>query len=40
MKLSPDQFKVTRRLPEASVAETKFFKTLDEALVQFEEWLD
>ena len=33
------KFKVTRRIPELSVAETKFFKTKEEAKEQFEEWL-
>ncbi len=34
-----NKFKVTRRLPELSVAETKVFKTLEEAKKQFNEWL-
>ncbi|MDP2909148.1 MAG: hypothetical protein Q8N77_05060 [Nanoarchaeota archaeon] len=33
------KFKVTRRLPSMSVAETKVFKTKEEAKRQFEEWL-
>lgn len=33
------KFKVTRRIPELSVAETKFFKTKEEAKKQFSEWL-
>ena len=33
------KFKVTRRVIEASVAETKVFKTKEEAKKQFEEWL-
>jgi len=32
-------FKVTRRLTEMSVAETKIFENKDEAKQQFEEWL-
>lgn len=34
------KFKVTRRLPRMSVAETKVFKTKEEAKKQFEEWLE
>jgi hypothetical protein len=33
------KYKVTRRLPELCVAETKFFKTKREARKQFDEWL-
>jgi muramoyltetrapeptide carboxypeptidase LdcA involved in peptidoglycan recycling len=33
------RYKVTRRLAEMSVSETKLFKNLDEAKRQFEEWL-
>ena len=33
------RYKVTRRVPEMGVAETKFFATLEEARSQFEEWL-
>ena len=33
------QFKVTRRIPEMSVAETKIFKTKEEAKKQFDDWL-
>ena len=36
---SGKKFKVTRRLPELSVAETKIFKTKAKAKKQFEEWL-
>jgi len=32
-------YKVTRRLAEMAVAETKVFSTKDEAKKQFEEWL-
>jgi len=32
-------YKVTRRVPEMGVAETKVFPKLDEARKQFEEWL-
>lgn len=32
-------FKVTRRLPEMSVAETKVFSSKDSAKKQFEDWL-
>jgi len=35
-----NKFKVTRRMPNLSVAETKVFKTKSEAKKQFEEWLD
>ena len=33
------KFKVTRRLPELSVAETKLFKNKRKAKKQFDEWL-
>ncbi len=33
------KFKVTRRIPGLSVAETKFFRTKREAKKQFDEWL-
>ena len=32
--------KVTRRLPELSVAETKMFSSKEEAKKQFNEWLN
>lgn len=32
-------YKVTRRVPEMGVAETKVFPNLNEARKQFEEWL-
>ena len=33
------KYKVTRRIPELSVAETKIFNSKEEAKQQFEEWL-
>lgn len=33
-------FKVTRRIPEFGIAETRFFKYNNEAKKQFEEWLE
>lgn len=33
------KFKVTRKLPELSVSETKMFRSKTEAVKQFEEWL-
>lgn len=33
------RYKVTRRLPEMSVAETKIFTSKEEALRQVEDWL-
>lgn len=33
------KFKVTRRLPELTVAETKIFNSLEQAKKQFDEWL-
>ena len=33
------QFKVTRRLPEMSVAETRVFDSKEEAIRQMEKWL-
>jgi hypothetical protein len=35
-----NKFKVTRRLPELAVSETKIFKTKEDAKRQFEEWLE
>ncbi|MFA6073398.1 MAG: hypothetical protein WC758_04760 [Candidatus Woesearchaeota archaeon] len=35
-----DKYKVTRRFPELTVAETKIFFSKKEALAQFEEWLN
>jgi hypothetical protein len=34
------RFKVTRRMPEMSVAETKIFDTKEEAKKQLDEWLE
>ena len=34
------RYKVTRRLPEMSVAETKIFGTKEDALKLFHEWLN
>lgn len=33
------KYKVTRRIPELSVAETKVFSSKEKAKGQFEEWL-
>ncbi len=33
------RYKVTRRLPEMAVAETKIFSSKKDALLQVEEWL-
>ena len=33
------KYKVTRRIPELSVAETKIFNSKEKAKLQFEEWL-
>lgn len=33
------KYKVTRRLPDMSVAETKIFESKEEAKKQFEDWL-
>lgn len=33
------RYKVTRRMPELSMAETKIFDSKDKARMQFEEWL-
>lgn len=32
------KFKVTRRIPELSIAETKIFKSKKKAIKKFEEW--
>ena len=34
------KFKVTRRIPELSIAETKVFRTKKEAKKQSDEWLE
>ena len=34
------KYKVTRRVPELSVAETKVFRSKEDAKKQFEEWLE
>jgi len=34
------RYKVTRRLPDSSVAETKIFESKEEAEKQFDEWLE
>ena len=34
------KFKVTRKIPAMSVAETKIFKSKEDALGQFDEWLN
>jgi hypothetical protein len=36
---SGSEWKVTRRLAEMSVAETRVFKSKEEAMRQYEEWL-
>ena len=38
-KNNDKKYKVTRRLPEMHVAETKFFNNKDEAKKLFEQWL-
>ena len=39
LKDNGKKYKVTRRLPELSVAETKVFKIKKKAIKQFEDWL-
>ncbi|MBT4540256.1 hypothetical protein HOC35_01965 [Candidatus Woesearchaeota archaeon] len=34
-----EKFKVTKRVPEMSVSETKVFRSKQEAIKQFEDWL-
>jgi hypothetical protein len=34
------KYKVTRRIPEMSVAETKVFRSKEEAKKQFDRWLE
>tara|TARA_Y100000034_G_C6610115_1_gene265669 strand:+ start:300 stop:464 length:165 start_codon:yes stop_codon:yes gene_type:complete len=34
-----DKYKVARRLPNLSVAETQIFNSKEEAVAQFNEWL-
>lgn len=38
--LEDGTYKVTRRLPEYSLAETKIFENKGDAMQQFHEWLD
>lgn len=33
-------YKVTRRMPELFVSETKFFRNKQSAITQFQEWLN
>ncbi|MEK6960743.1 MAG: hypothetical protein AABX47_06210 [Nanoarchaeota archaeon] len=35
-----EEFKVTRRIHELSVSETRMFRSKDDAKRQFEEWLE
>lgn len=37
---SGKKFKLTRRLPDLSVAETKFFRSKKKAKEQFDDWLN
>lgn len=39
LKDNGKKFKVTRRIGELSVAETKVFDTKEEAINQFQKWL-
>ena len=34
------KYKVTRRFPDLSVAETKIFNSMDEARIQLDEWMN
>ena len=34
------KYKVTRRIPEMSVSETRVFRSKEEAKKQFDEWLE
>jgi len=34
------KYKVTKRIPEMSVSQTKFFTSKEDAKRQFEEWLE
>ena len=38
LKDNGSRFKVTRRIPDMKVAETKMFDSKEEAILQFEEW--
>jgi hypothetical protein len=40
LKNNGKKYKVTRRLPELAVAETKIFDSKENALKLFHEWLD
>ena len=35
-----ERFKVTRRIPELNISETKIFTSKEEAKKQFDEWLN
>ena len=39
LKDNGKKFKVTRRIPELSVSETKLFRTKKKAKKQFDDWL-
>jgi len=39
LKDNGKKYKVTRRIPELSVSETKLFGSKEDAKTQFEEWL-
>ena len=39
IELQNKKYKVTRRIPEMSVAETKIFDSFDDAEIQFNNWL-
>jgi hypothetical protein len=34
------KYKVTRRLPSMTIAETKIFQSMEEAMTQFEDWIN
>ena len=39
LKENGKRYKVTRRIPDMSVSETKMFKSKEKAIKQLEEWL-
>ena len=40
LKENGKRFKVTKRVPDLSVSETKIFGTKEEAIAQLKEWLN
>jgi hypothetical protein len=39
LKDNGKKYKVTKRVPDLSISDTKFFDSKEEAILQFKEWL-